>query len=415
MELLDFINASPTAFQAVSEMRARLLKNGATELFEEEKWALSYGKTYFVVRNDSALMAFTVPEGAADFRVYAAHSDSPAYKLKENPEMIAAGAYVKLNVEPYGGMIAASWLDRPLSVAGRVIVKRGDRFERIPVNIEKDLLVIPNLSVHMNRDLGAGVSYNPQTDLLPLYGGIEKRGTFMKLIAENAGVSEEEILGHDLFLYTREKGTLAGASGEFLVSPRLDDLECVFGGFSAFLQAPKKKHIALLSIFDNEEVGSSTRQGAASTFLKDTVSRMLEALPGEKRDAREMLPNSFMLSADNGHAVHPNHPEKCDPTNQPVLNGGVLLKYTASQRYTTDGLTGAMFKDLAKKAGVSYQTFFNRSDVRGGGTLGNISANQIAIPAADIGLAQLAMHAAVETAGTRDFDDLVKLAKAFFE
>ena len=414
MQLLDFIEQSPTAFHAVKNAADLLKASGAVFLPETEKWALQPGKNYYTVRNASALIAFTVPEGAKAFRIFAAHADSPSFKLKENPELITEGKYVRLNVERYGGMIYSTWLDRPLSVAGRVIVRRENGFATRLVNIDRDLLLIPNVAVHMNREANDGFKMNPQTDLLPLFGGIEAAGRFMKLIADAAGVYEEQILGHDLFLYPRGRGTVWGAENEFISAPRIDDQECAFAGLQGFLKAEKKKNISVLAIFDNEEVGSMSRQGAASTFLSDTLTRISEALGDTKSDYIARIAASYSISADNGHAVHPNHPEKTDPSNRPVLNGGILLKYSANQRYTTDGVSAAVFKELCHRADVPFQIFFNRSDMMGGGTLGNISLTQVPAMTADIGLAQLAMHSAYETAGAKDEAYMERFAEELF-
>ena len=402
MELLDFIEQSPTAFHAVKNAAALLKEAGAEYLPESESWDLVPGRTYYTVRNDSALIAFRIPEGAKAFHIYAAHADSPSFKIKEEPELVAEGKYVRLNVERYGGMILSTWLDRPLSVAGRVIVRTDAGLETRLVNIDRDLLLIPNVAIHMSRDLNDGAKLNPQQDLLPLFGGIEAKGSFMKLIAENAGVSEEDILGHDLFLYTRGRGTAWGAENEYISAPRIDDQECAYAGLQGFIKAKKEENISVLAVFDNEEVGSMSRQGAASTFLSDTLLRISEALGDTRSEYLSRIAASYMISADNGHAVHPNHPEKADPSNRPVPNGGILLKYSANQRYTTDGASAAVFKELCREADVPYQIFFNRSDMMGGSTLGNISLTQVPAMTADIGLAQLAMHSAYETAGAKD-------------
>ncbi len=419
MELLEFLKKTPTAFHAAAEIEKILTAEGAVKLSERENWNLEYGKTYFTVRNDSAVMAFCIPADAnamhKGFRVFAAHGDSPTFKVKENPEMVVEDKYVKLNVERYGGMIMSTWFDRPLSVAGRVIVTNGDALESKLVNIDRDLLVIPNVAIHMNREVNSGYDYNAQTDLCPLYGGREAKGTFMKSVAEAAGVEEKDILSHDLFLYSRTEGTVWGAENEFISAAKIDDCECAFGGLKGFLQARKAHHISVFAMFDNEEVGSQSRQGAGSTFLADVLARISESL-GDTASAYQMrVADSYMISADNGHAVHPNHPEKTDPTNRPVLNGGILLKYSANQRYTTDGFSAAVFKSLCEKAEVPFQIFFNRSDMLGGSTLGNISTSQVSFSTADIGLAQLAMHSSYETAGVKDFDYLVRFTEVLFE
>ena len=414
MDLLTYIEQSPTIYHAVENAKKILLADGAEELRENQDWQIETGKSYVVTRNGAALIAFRVPEDAENFRVFAAHGDSPCFKIKENPEIVVEDKYVKLNVERYGGMICSSWFDRPLSVAGRVIVKDGDGLSVKLVKIDRNLLVIPNLAIHMNREINDGYKYNAQVDMLPLYGGIESKGTFMKLIAEAAGVQESEILSHDLFLYNREKAVCWGADQAYISGPRFDDLECVAAGLQGFLNAPKEKNIAVFCLFDNEEVGSGSRQGAASTFLLDTLIRIGEARGENHSRYVERISGSFMLSADNGHAVHPNHTDKTDPTNRPVMNGGVLLKYSANQRYTTDGFSAAFFKDLCREAEVPYQIFFNRSDMLGGSTLGNISTSQVPFATVDIGLAQLAMHSAYETVGAKDMISMEKLAEALY-
>ena len=274
--------------------------------------------------------------------------------------------------------------------------------------------MIPNLAIHMNREANDGYKYNAQKDLLPLFGGIDAKGTFMKTVAEWAGVSEQEILGHDLFLYPRVKPVVWGADNEYISAPRIDDIECAYAGFQGFLKGEKKSAISVFCMFDNEEVGSSSIQGAGGMFLSDTLLRISEALSDTEEQRIRRLSESFLISADNGHALHPNYPEKCDPTNRPKLNEGILLKYSANLRYTTDGKSAAKLKLLAKKAGVPLQIFFNRSDMMGGSTLGNISLSQVPVHSVDIGLPQLAMHSAYETAGVKDYANLLKLTETFF-
>lgn len=414
-ELLAFIRKSPTAFQAVEEMRQRLLWEGFTELSEKERWKLCRGGNYFVTRNHSALIAFSIPEADIyQFHIIASHSDSPTFKIKENPEITVENAYVKLNVEKYGGMLLAPWFDRPLSVAGRIIVRENGQLKEKLVCVDRDLLVIPNLAIHMNREVNSGYSYNIQKDLLPLYGGAEAKDTFFGMIAEEAGVKQEDILGHDLFLYNRDKGRVWGAQSEFVSAPRLDDLQCAFASLCGFLNGEKKESIAVHCVMDNEEVGSSTKQGAASTFLKDTLLRINSSLGRSYEEYLMTLAGSFMISADNAHAMHPNYVEKADPVNRPVINQGIVIKYNANQRYCTDGVSAAYFKQLCETAEVPYQTFVNRSDVAGGSTLGNISNTQAAMNTVDIGLPQLSMHSAFETAGVKDTWYLCKAAEVFY-
>lgn len=436
-EMLDFIEKSPSCFHVIANLKNRLDAAGFTPLDESESWAVGPGGRYYVTRNDSSLIAFCVPEGEVrGFHMTASHSDSPTFKIKEQPECPSEHHYVRLNTEKYGGMILSSWLDRPLSVAGRLALrpkekaeKGGDRkrtavggVETRLVNIDRDLLVIPNVAIHMNRDMNKGVEYNPQVDMLPLYAGCaggedDVQGMLMRELAGAAGVEPEDILGHDLFLYVRDKGRVLGSGGAFVLSPRLDDLQCVYASMEAFLTSTPGEYISLCAVFDNEEVGSGTRQGAGSTFLEDVMARVCDDLSGQCGGdglLRRLIAGSFLISADNAHAVHPNHPETADPTNRPYLNGGIVIKYHGSQKYTTDALSAAGMKGLCERAGVPFQTYANRSDIPGGSTLGNISAAHVSVPSVDIGLPQLAMHSAVETGGIRDTEYAVRVFREFF-
>ena len=415
-ELSLFLETSPSCFHAIDNIKNILFGEQFTQLHEYKKWKLNNGSRYFVTRNDSSIIAFTVPDREmAGMRIIASHSDSPAFKVKENPELETDGQYIRLNVERYGGMLCAPWLDRPLSVAGRVIVKDRQRglCSRL-VNIDRDLLLIPNLAIHMNREANDGYKYNAQKDMLPLYGAFTAKGTFMKLIADAACVEESDILGHDLFLYNRQKASIWGASEEFISCGRLDDLQCAFASLKGFLAGEKASHLAVYCVLDSEEVGNTTKQGAASTFLYDTLTRIHDSLCYTHEDYLIHLADSFMISADNAHAVHPNHPDKSDPSNRPYLNGGIVLKFNANQKYCTDGISAAMFRDICSAAGVPVQTFANRSDMAGGSTLGNISNTQVALNTADIGLPQLAMHSPYETAGVKDTAYLIRAAAAFY-
>ena len=414
-KLLEFISKSPTAFQAAEETRKRFLEEGFTELKEEESWNLEKGGKYFVMRNHSAIIGFSIPvNDCRRYHIIASHSDSPSFKIKENPEMSVNGAYVKLNVERYGGMILSTWFDRPLSVAGRMIVRKNGKILEKLVNIDRDLVMIPSLAIHMNRDINGGYHYNVQKDMLPLYSGSGEKGNFMRMMAEEAEVRPEDILGHDLFLYDRTPGTLWGVNEEFVSAPRLDDLQCAFSSMEGFMQGNREESISVHCVLDNEEVGSSTRQGAASAFLKDTLMRINMGLGRTQEEYYMALADSFMISADNAHALHPNYTDKTDPVNRPVLNGGIVIKYNANQKYCTDGVSAAIFKDICDRAKVPYQTFVNRSDMAGGSTLGNISNTQVPVKTVDIGLAQLAMHSVYETTGAKDTESLVKAATVFF-
>lgn len=414
-ELFSFIESSPTAFHVVDTMKQMLEAEGYQSLLESREWKLEKGGKYYVTRNGTSLLAFRIPQkDFCGFQIMASHSDSPMFKIKENPEINVENAYVKLNVEKYGGMLCAPWFDRPLSVAGRLIIKTKDGIASRLVNVDRDLVLIPSLAIHMNRKANEEQKYNIQKDLLPLYGLSDAKDTFMKIVAEAAEVDPAEIMGKDLFVYSRAAGSVWGADQEFISIGRLDDLQCVFGSLKGFLAAEAEDSIPVHCVFDNEEVGSSTKQGAASTFLQDVLVRISEGLGKTLAQYRQSLASSFMISADNAHAVHPNYGEKSCPSNRPVLNGGIVIKYSANQKYTTDGVSAAMFRIICERAGVPYQTFLNRSDMAGGSTLGNLSANQVAVNCVDIGLPQLAMHSPYETAGAKDTAYLVHAAKEFF-
>ena len=422
-DLLSFIENSPSCFHAIDEAARRLREKGFKELKEKDRWELSEGG-YYVTRNSSSIIAFYIPKDPElSVRITAAHSDSPTFKIKENPEISVESKYIKLNTEKYGGMICSPWLDRPLSVAGRIFVKAdneggehsGAAIKEIKVNVDRDLLIIPNVAIHMNRNVNDGYKFDPQTDMLPLFAAGGEKGRFMKLIAESAGVKEEDILSHDLYLYNRCKGSIWGADEEFVSSPKLDDLQCAYSTLTGFLEGDKKKHISICCMFDNEEVGSATRQGAGSTFLYDVLMRICSGIKADYEDHLRMLSEGIMLSADNAHAVHPNHAEYTDPTNRPYINEGIVIKFNAQQKYCTDGYSAAFFKELCMRAGVPFQVFVNRSDMLGGSTLGNISNTKVALKSVDIGLPQLAMHSPYETAGVKDTDYMVKAVKEFFE
>ena len=418
-ELLKFIEECPSSYHVIAKLSEQYRGAGFTELEERKDWSLEWGGSYFVTRGGSALIAFRLPESGEVRGVHAAaaHCDSPTFKIKENPEKMSE-QYVTLNVEKYGGMIYSTWMDRPLSVAGRVAVEDPKTGEIVPklVDIDRDLCVIPNLAVHMNPNINKGMEYNPQVDLQPLFAVQGKKGqkSLRELAAEAAGVRAEEILGQDLFLYVREKGRFLGPEKEMILSPKLDDLQCVYALTRGHRECAPKEYLTVCAVFDNEEVGSGSSQGADSTFLEDVIARIGEALQIPSSRLREWIASGFMISADNGHAVHPNHPEKADPTNRPCLNGGIVLKYNSALKYTTDGMTAAKLRCLCKKAKVPCQNYVNRSDIAGGSTLGNISTAHVSLPSVDIGLPQLAMHSAVETGGTKDTWYAVKLMREYF-
>lgn len=414
-DLIHFIAKSPSTFHAVRGIKAALLYAGVTEIREEDTWQIEKGGKYVVTRNGSALMAFTVPqEGAEAFHITASHCDSPTFKIKENPE-IADGPYVKLNVEGYGGMIMSTWLDRPLSVAGRLLVTENGHLAEKLVAIDGTMLVIPSVAIHMDRSVNQHKEWKVQKDMLPLYGMTGAKTPFMDVIAAAAKVKAEDILAHDLILYSRVPGTIWGEEREFISSPKLDDLQCAFACFRGFTQGQKEKYISVYALFDNEEVGSATSQGAGSTFLANTLKRLARSLGYSYDETMAMIARSFMISTDNAHSVHPNHPEYADPVNRPVINGGIVIKYSAAQKYATNAFSAAYFKKLCKDHDIPTQTFTNHSDNPGGSTLGNISNTVIAMPTVDIGLPQLAMHSSYETAGVKDTAYLVDAVTKFYE
>lgn len=413
--LIEFLDRTPNSFFAVKNISEILEEKGFVRLFEGEEFSLKRGGCYYVTRNDSALIAFKVPKKKhKGFMMSACHGDSPALKIKTNAEICFEDKYTKLNVEKYGGMLCATWFDRPLSVAGRVVVNTKDGLETRLVNVDRDLLIIPNLAIHMNRDANSGYKYNAQKDMLPLYGTEEAKGSFADLIAKHANVKTEDILDTDLFLYNREKGTFIGEKEEFVASSRLDDLQCAYAVLQGFVRAKQSDNVSVYCLYDNEEVGSGSKQGAASTFLKDTLKRINAALGGNEEDLCIALQNSMMVSADNAHSVHPNYGEKADPTNRPVMNKGIVIKYSANQKYTTDAVSAGLFKKILIEAGVPFQTFANHSDIAGGSTLGNISTSQVALNTIDIGLAQMAMHSAYELAGADDTVYLIMAMEKFY-
>ncbi len=405
MNLSEFILSSPTPFHAVDTAKKMLEEQGFTELKESENVNVVPEGKYFVTRNLSSIIAFKIPKGEfSGFMISAAHSDSPAFKIKENSEMTDDN-YVRISSERYGGMLCSTWLDRPLSVAGRVIVKTEKGVESRLVDLKEPVAIMPNVAIHMNRNANSGAVYDFAVDMIPLMRLAGSGQTLKSRIAENAGVSENSLLSWDLILYNPEKPVIWG---DFITSPRLDDLQCAYASLAAFLKSKNEKSAAVYALFDNEEVGSETKQGAASTFLFDTLLRIAGA------KLRQKLASSMLASCDNAHAIHPNHPEYADKNHTAKLNGGVVIKYNANQKYTSDGVSTALFALICQKAGVKVQYYANRPDMAGGSTLGNISNTQVSLNAVDIGIAQLAMHSALETAGKDDTDSFVSALTAFF-
>ena len=414
-KLIKFIEDSPTPFHTVKNIKDELLSHGYTELSESKEWIIEQGKKYFVIRNGSSIIAFAVPN--CEFKnilICAAHSDSPCFKIKPNAQHEASGCYTKLNCEKYGGMIYSTWLDRPLSIAGRVVCSTAKGIKSYLVNLKDESCVIPNLAVHMQRDINNGYIYNLQTDMLPLIGNQTYKDEFINKITENINIPADSIIDYDLYLYNKECGTIWGDK-EYFSAPRIDDLQCVYAAKEAFINSENANAINVLAVFDNEEVGSLTKQGARSTFAHDTLTRIKEALGMSDSAFIKTIASSYMVSADNAHAVHPNHAEKADITSQPKMNRGIVIKYNANQQYTTDSVSAAIFKRILKNADIPYQEFANRSDIPGGSTLGNLLNQQISLNTIDIGAAQLAMHSAYETAGGKDTSYLIDGLKAFYK
>ncbi len=416
-ELLDFIQRSPSEYHVIDNLSAALNGAGYVCLPARERWQLVPGGKYYTLRGGSSLIAFRIPTSGdpGGFRLTAAHSDSPSFRIKANAEK-RDGRYLRVSTEPYGGMIMSSWLDRPLSVAGRVLVRTPEGLTVRLVNIDRDLLVIPSVAIHMDRTVNDGKRFTANVDMIPLLGTPADAGMLEEAIAEAAGAAREDVVDGDLFVYCRTRGCRFGARGEFILSPKIDDLSCVWSCLRAFLdtEGTESECIPLCCAFHNEEVGSVTKQGAGSTFLCDTLRRICYALGGDEETFQTLLAGSFFVSADNAHAIHSNHPEYADAENAPVLNGGVVLKYNAAQRYATDGVSAAAFRELCRAADVPVQVFANRSDLPGGSTLGSIAGTHMPVPTVDVGMPQLAMHSAVETAGAADVGWFTRAMRVYY-
>ncbi len=413
--LLEFLQESPTAYHAVENTAKILADAGFSRLSEGEDWKLEAGKGYFLTKNQSTILAFRVPKKTPrQMLISASHTDSPTFKLKENFETVAFDTYRKLDTEPYGGSIFASWLDRPLSVAGRLVILKDGVLEAKIVSLDRDLALIPSVAIHQNREVNKGLALNPAIDLQPLFGGGKSNANALTdLLANEVGCDRDAIKGADLFLYNRTPGSIWGADEEFFSSPRIDNLMCAYGTLQGFLAAKAPlDSLGVYASFDNEEVGSNTKQGAGSVFFRNALERVAKTLGV---DFYKLMANGFLMSADNAHAIHPNHPELYDQNNVPKLGGGVVIKTNASQRYATDGLSGAFMEEICNRAGVPVQRFANRSDLPGGSTLGSIADTHLPIMTVDIGMAQLSMHSSYETAGCADVPYLETAAKQFYE
>jgi aspartyl aminopeptidase len=423
-ELIDFIYESPTAFHAVERVKRELEPAGFVELKEEEKWEIKKGGKYYITKNDSAIIAFIAGSGEVEesgFKIIGAHTDSPTFRVKPRPEMVSENQYVKLNIEVYGGPILNTWLDRPLSIAGRVTLKSEDAFypRTELVNIKKPIIVIPNLAIHMNRNVNSGVELNKQKDMLPLLSVVseelEKDKYLLNIIAKELKVEMDEVLDFDLFLYEYEKGCIMGLNDEFISSSRLDDLSMVHAGIRALISSEVGLATNVMACFDNEEVGSTTKQGANSPYMAYVLERIVLSLGKSREDYFRALAKSFMISADLAHAVHPNVGEKHDPVNRPVINKGPVIKISAAQSYTTDSNSCAVYEQLCRNAGVPVQKFVNRSDERGGSTIGPLSSTHVNIRSVDMGTPILAMHSVRELGGVKDHTYVTESFKEFYK
>ena len=422
-ELISFIHKSPTAFHVIKNTAEELEKDGYQYLDLNNIWEIKKGGKYYTTKSGSALFAFQIGSNEPEIsglKLVSAHSDSPGFKIKPSPEMLVDGKYLKLNTEVYGGPILMSWLDRPLSMAGRVLLKSNDPLnpQHCLVDLKKPLLIIPSVAIHLNRSVNDGIELNKQVDMLPLMTTVkdtlEKDNYLLKLIADELKVDASEVIDFDLFVYEYEKGCLVGPNQEFISSPKLDDLAMVHAGLKAFLANKNTKTTNILCVFDNEEVGSVTKQGAGSPVLRNIIERIMEKLGKSKEDYHRTIYKSFMISADMAHSVHPNHPEKHDPILHPIMNAGPVIKIHANQKYTTDGESSAIFETICKEADVPVQKFVNRSDMVGGSTLGNVSTGKIDIRTVDIGNPMLGMHSVRELGGTLDHTYVCKAFEKFY-
>lgn len=420
--LMSFMDSSPVNFYAVDSIRRLLESADFVRLDQSSAWTMQPGGKYYVTKNDSAIFAFVVGYGAASqgFKIISAHSDSPGFRIKPRAEIAAPGSILKLNTEVYGGPILYTWFDRPLSVAGRVIVRGRDILhpESRLVNFERPLLTIPHLAIHFNRSVNEGNPLSKQKDMLPVLAHIDdavvRDGYLLNMVAEQLGVAPEEILDFDLSLYDTTKSCLVGANDEFITSGRLDDLSMAYSALVALLESKDGEMTRVMAIFDNEETGSGTKQGAASPELDYLLRRICSATGGREEDYMRAVAQSFMVSADNAHAVHPNYAEKQDPTNWPRLGGGPVIKINANCKYMTDADSAATFRLICEQAGVPYQYFVNHSDVAGGSTLGNILTSKIPLRGVDMGAALWAMHSVRETASAIDHEYIIAAFTEFY-
>jgi len=422
-EVIEFIDESPSTYHVVKNCSDILDENGFERIMPREKWEIKKGGKYFLKKSSSTIIAFTVGEDfdvKNGFKIFGAHTDSPCFRIKPNPEIITENV-VRLNTEVYGGPILSTWFDRPLSIAGRVIVKGENSFfpRTVKIKIDEPLLTIPNLAIHQNREVNNGVKIDKQNDVLPVISLInknfEREGYLERIILEKTGIKKEDIIDFDLYLYATEKGCLLGANEEFMSSPKIDNLASVYTGLIGLLEAEENQdRINIFVAFDNEEIGSATKQGADSNYLLNTLERISLALGLSRGDFLQMLESSYILSADAAHAAHPAHLGKTDPTNRGKINEGISIKISAKQKYTSDGYSIAVIKQLIEGTEIQIQPFVNESNELGGSTIGPISSTHLDIDGVDLGVPMLAMHSVRELCGIFDVFYLKELAKEFF-
>lgn len=421
-DLMSFMDSSVCNFLAVDTVRRRLEDAGFINLNPSQSWILDPGGKYFITKNDSAIFAFVVGTGSPweGYKIISSHSDSPGFRVKPAPEMKSEGGVLRLNTEVYGGPILYTWFDRPLSLAGRLIIRGADALHPLTkiVRFDEPLLTIPHLAIHFNRSVNDGNPLSKQKDMMPvlaqLKDSVSADGYLLRMVADKAGVNVDSIIDFDLSLYDTTPAILVGADSGFITSGRLDDLSMVHASLSALLSSQPTRMTQVMAVFDNEETGSGTKQGAASPVLYNLLSRINGALGGDRETFLRAIDSSFMISADNAHALHPNYPEKHDPTNHPVLGGGPVIKINANCKYMTDAQSSAVFKTICDEAGVPVQYFVNHSDSPGGSTLGNILTSQIDLKGVDMGAAMWAMHSVRETASPLDHQYITKAFRHFY-
>lgn len=421
-KLLKLLKEGTSAVMVVKEAEQQLKEAGFEEMRFSNTWGLTEGGKYYMKHHDTTLVAFTVGqqvEFKEGFKIAAAHTDFPCLRIKPNPDVVAHG-YAQVNVEVYGGAILNTWLDRPLSISGRIAVKSNDVMhpDMRYIDIKRPLMTIPNLAIHMNREVNKGVELNRQTDMLPIVGLFEKelneKQAFLKFLAKEEGVAVEDILDYELWVYCMQEPVSFGMEEELLLSPRLDNLTSVQALLTGIIEGKQKKGINVIALFDHEEIGSETKQGAGSLLLLNVLEKICDSFGKTTAQTKESIYESFLLSVDVAHGLHPNNAGKMDITNKPVLGGGLCIKEACSQSYATDCEAVAVVEQICQKAGVAYQKFVNRSDMAGGGTLGAIASSIIPIPTVDVGVPLLAMHSAAETMGKKDMESLTGLVREFF-